>query len=175
MKRRRSRKWGSKSKHRAKRTACKITPTGQANIDIQNRLTERHFLDILIPEAMCAKGNAIEAGVTRRRLDFWAIAISWKNAEYIGYEVKCTRADFLADQKTQFYEKQCTQFIWVTAKGVVHDISEIPEHHGWQELSDTGKTLVTRKKAPKLQPCNVQLFNAIKSALMRHMKPWAPI
>lgn len=174
MRRRRRKTWRAKPTAKAKPSVIKITPTGQANEDIHNRLTERHFLDILIKEAMCAKKTEVDAGVTRRRLDYWAISISWRNPEYIGYEVKCSRADFLADQKTHHYEGQCSKFIWVTAPGVVKDVSEIPEGHGWQELSETGKSLITRKKAPIHSPNEIQLFNAMKSCMIRHLKPFAP-
>ena len=166
--RRRRANWGTKRK-RATRSGI-ITPTGQANLDIENLLMARHLDDVVIKEAMSAKGGQFDAGVTRRRLDFWVVRVSWRKPSYIGYEVKCSRADFIADKKTQHYEGQCTQFVWVTAQGVVKSVDEIPEGHGWQELSKSGTQLTTRKMPPDLEVDHAQLFNAMKSSLMRKLK-----
>lgn len=143
----------------------------EANKAIDALLKYRHRDEIIIPEAMCAGKGRAESGVTSMRLDYWVVKLSWSRRSYTGYEAKVSRADFLRDHKTQNYERQCTAFIWVTRKDVVHDISEIPANHGWQELSANGKRLITRKKAPRLKPDEGAIFNAMKSCFMRMMKP----
>lgn len=142
------------------------------NAAIHRCLQNRHSDDIIIPEAMCAKNaDKMDAGVTMRRLDYWIVKLSWARAAYTGYEVKVSRQDFLRDDKAHNYEPQCHNFIWVTAPGVVHDKSEIPANHGWIEISKNGKRLLTKKKAPRLKVQHTAVFNAMKSAFMRHMKP----
>jgi len=143
------------------------------NKAINSLITYRHREDMLFAEAMQGSSRRVDAGVSRRRLDYWVVVPSWSKPRYIGYEVKVSRSDFLRDDKAHTYESQCTEFIWVTAKGVVHDIREIPEGHGWQELSANGARIVTKKKAPRIKPDTNAIHNAIKSVLMRAIAPRA--
>ena len=71
-----------------------------------------------------------------------------------GFEFKASRSDWLREKckptKSEPIQRYCNAWILVTAKGVVLDPSEIPEAWGWMEL--VGGRLMTRKKAPKLEP-----------------------
>lgn len=128
-------------------------------------LREKHKDDLFFSEISCGH-DVFEASCGNARLDHWAMKKSWSNPNYIGYEVKVSRADFMQDTKWPIYLNSCTQFYFVVAPDVC-DVSEIGEQAGLMVVSKNGKRLVTKKKAPRLKPKRERIYNMMKLALMR--------
>lgn len=107
-------------------------------------LKAKHSEDVFVPE--CKSGPS--AGHEHLRLDAWVMAKSWTRPMTWGYEVKVTRADFLADQKMGEYMRYCSQFYVVCPKGVA-DVTEIPNGAGLIYVvgTGTGARLMTALKA----------------------------
>lgn len=128
-------------------------------------LRERHHEDIYGEEVSLGGTQFDSAG--QRRLDAWAATCSWKNPRYIGYEIKVTRADFMADHKMVEYRSGCTELYLVTAPGVIKDVQEIPDGVGWIEATANGRRLLTKRRATHTAPCYPVIFNILKSMAMR--------
>lgn len=103
--------------------------------DIIDLLAEKHAPDLFVPE--CKIGPTWTGKPLR--LDGWAMKKSWANPRYIGYEVKVSRSDFLADKKWRDYLPFCSEFSFVCPKGLIAP-EEIPEGIGLIYASDKGLT-----------------------------------
>jgi hypothetical protein len=101
---------------------------------ILDLLLNRHSDDICIPECYAAG-----------YIDLWVME-RWKERQYIGYEIKVDRQDFLNDNKWQNYLPYCTCFYFVAPKGVIKE-NELPPETGYLEVSKNCKMLYTKKKA----------------------------
>lgn len=53
------------------------------------------------------------------RMDGLAIKKSWTRPQFVGYEIKCSRADFLNDNKWPGYLEYCHKFYFVCPKGMI--------------------------------------------------------
>lgn len=118
--------------------------TAMTSQQIVSLLKQRHSDDVFVPE--CKNGPS--AGMEHLRMDAWAMAKSWTRPMTWGYEIKVSRADFLADQKMSEYMRYCSQFYVVCPKGVAA-IEEIPEGAGLLQAvgTGTGARLVSVRKA----------------------------
>lgn len=117
---------------------------------ILKALAQKHHEDIFIPE--CNNGPT---GSSYRRIDAWVMNRSWVNLNYIGYEIKVSRSDFLQDKKWVEYLPMCNQLVFVAPRGMIQK-SEIPPECGFAEF--VGTKILTRKIAPKRKiepPVNV--------------------
>lgn len=105
-------------------------------------LAGRHARDMFFAEV---KDGPTYSGAPMR-LDAVAIPKSWAPRRLIGYEVKVSRSDWLADRKWESYVDCCSEFWIAAAPGVVKD-GEIPSGIGWAEPTKSGKALRTKVKA----------------------------
>jgi hypothetical protein len=53
------------------------------------------------------------------RMDGLAIKKSWTQPQFVGYEIKCSRSDFLQDEKWPGYLEYCHKFYFVCPKGLI--------------------------------------------------------
>ena len=118
-------------------------------------LNERFFLDLLA--AKHSSDVFVEhctAGSRRaRRLDAWALRPSWTPITMIGYEIKCSRHDFLRDNKWQEYLSYCNQLYFVSPPDIIRQ-DELPSDVGLMHLSADENGLRTIRKAVhrKIEP-----------------------
>ena len=111
--------------------------------DIIDLLAIKHSKDIFIPE--CKDGPS--QNCSHARMDAWAMRRSWSKPCVWAYEIKTSRADFLADNKWHKYLDYCNQFYFVAPTGVIQD-GEIPDSVGYMKVASMGTRLFTKKKAP---------------------------
>ncbi|MFW6122328.1 MAG: hypothetical protein ACOC80_15710 [Petrotogales bacterium] len=52
-------------------------------------------------------------------MDGLAIKKSWTQPQFVGYEIKCSRSDFLQDEKWTRYLEYCHKFYFVCPKGLI--------------------------------------------------------
>lgn len=95
-------------------------------------------LDIIYYLKQIQFNGNFEMGVTEfcpygesRRFDLFYFQ-RW-NRETKGYEIKISRADFLADKKWQEYLKYCTFFYFIAPEGIIKK-EELPENVGLIEI-----------------------------------------
>jgi len=122
----------------AKKAIAKVT--ARMLLDL---LAIRHAGDVFVPE--CKDGPS--QGTKHLRMDAWAMKRSWSHPHVLGYEIKISRADFLADDKWRGYLPYCNSFSFVSAPGVIQP-GELPDDVGWIVAASTGRNLFTKKKAP---------------------------
>jgi hypothetical protein len=131
---------------------------GQVKDLLVAKFSEEHF---------CTAEIGLNRGVLCA--DFMAIRPSHSNPSVIIGEVKCSRADFLQDNKWPGYLPFCTRFYMVTAPGVATR-DEIGADAGWLEVTANGAKLITRKAAPvlrhELEPKNEA--TVLRSIVHRH-------
>lgn len=120
------------------KTTNKLTPEKITNL----LMATRHADDLCVPE--CKDGPSM--GRKSRRLDLWTMKRSYTNFATIGYEVKVSRSDFLADNKWQDYLPLCHQLFFVTPWGLV-DPSEVPGNVGLIWCSKNLTRCYVKKKA----------------------------
>ncbi len=105
-------------------------------------LAVKHSKDVFVPE--CKTGPTHYSHV--QRLDAWVMRKSWAHPCAIGYEIKVSRSDFLADNKWPYYLDYCNEFSFVVAPGVCEP-SEMMEGVGLLVASKNGSRLYTKRKA----------------------------
>ena len=110
--------------------------------DIRALLDCRHSKDIVCHEAPCGSGYASGYG----QIDTWVLRPSWTRPAVIGYEIKVSRRDFLADQKWMGYLPYCNELYFAVAPGVC-TVEEMPEGVGLLEATKNGGRILTRRKA----------------------------
>jgi hypothetical protein len=91
---------------------------------IQKLLQARHSGDVYVPE--CKTGETW-ANKDMRRLDGWCLKRTYSPLTTIGYEIKCTRADFEGDQKWTKYLAFCHYFYFVCPAGLIRAVDLPPE------------------------------------------------
>lgn len=106
-------------------------------------LASRHSADVFVSE--CKNGPSYGGGL--QVLDGWAMKRSWAHPLVIGYEVKVSRYDFLADEKWRGYLPYCNEFYFVAPPKVI-DPSEVAADAGLLVCSVNACRLFCRKKAP---------------------------
>lgn len=87
-------------------------------------------------------GTAAPLGI----LDGLAVSRSWAHPEYVGFEVKCYRGDFVRDTKWPLYLEHTSRLYFVCPSGVIQP-SEVDERVGLMWYSPQTKRLVTKKAA----------------------------
>lgn len=107
--------------------------------EIQAALRSKHAEDVYVAE--CKNGPS---GVTHSRLDGWAMAKSWAKPHVYGYEIKCSRSDFIRDEKWQNYLPLCNSLYFVCPPKLIQP-EELPGDVGL--LWCHGTRLLSKKKA----------------------------
>ena len=111
--------------------------------EIVQLLAVRHSKDVFVPE--CKNGPTHTAN--HLRLDAWAMARSWVNPCFDGYEIKVSRGDFMADQKMRAYLPLCNRLWVVCPRGLIQP-EEIDSSMGLLWVASTGGRLMTKRRAP---------------------------
>lgn len=111
--------------------------------NILTLLLQKHSDDLCVSE--CKTGSTW-FGANVRKLDLWVMKKSWAKPWTIGYEIKCTRADFLHDNKWSEYLNYCTDFYFVAPPGVIQP-EELPGQVGLLVTSKNIARLYTKRKA----------------------------
>lgn len=111
--------------------------------EIVEALAQRHAEDVFIPEC---KNGPTQSG-SHLRLDAWAMKKSWSNPLVTGYEIKCSRSDFIKDDKWHNYLAYCNSLYFVCPGGLIQP-SELQPEVGLMWMSETGSRLYIKRKAP---------------------------
>lgn len=128
-------------------------------------LEAKHLKDVFISE--CKNGETWNTkGLLK--LDAWVLQRTYSPLTTIGYEIKCTRADFEQDQKWINYLDLCHLFYFVCPAGLIRSV-DIPSSVGLIWVSTTGK-LHTKKKAVRQKPDTEKLNSLLIYALMSRSK-----
>lgn len=112
--------------------------------DIERLLAQRHDSDIFVPQ--CKNGSTYYTDGLQI-LDGWAMAKSWKNPKFTGYEIKVSRGDFIRDDKWRKALPLCNEFYWVAPQGVIAP-EEVTAECGLIIVSKGGMRLFIKRKAP---------------------------
>ena len=80
-------------------------------------------------------------------MDAWVMIKSWTQLNFIGYEIKVDRSDFISDNKWPGYLPYCNSFYFVCPKDVIKE-SELPAEAGLYYVATTLNRMVLKKKAP---------------------------
>lgn len=113
--------------------------------DIVEALKHKHAEDIFIPQCKTGPSFGNQAlGI----FDAWVMLKSWANSNFIGYEVKVDRSDFVNDNKWPKYLPYCNSFYFVCPKDVIKE-SEVPEGAGLYYCSTPSHKLFLKRKAPR--------------------------
>jgi hypothetical protein len=99
---------------------------GMDSRHILNLLAKKHEKDAFIPE--CKNGETWGAR-DLCKLDAWVLKRTYSPITTIGYEIKCTRADFEQDQKWTNYLDLCHEFYFVCPAGLVR-AADLPSNIG---------------------------------------------
>ncbi|KKK53969.1 hypothetical protein LCGC14_3089430, partial [marine sediment metagenome] len=111
--------------------------------EVVRLLTKKHSADLFVSEC---KTGATYTG-TGMRMDAWAMKRTYSPPTTIGYEIKVSRSDFIADDKWPEYLTGCHQFYFVTPSDIIKP-NEVPDQAGLLCVAKTGTRLFTKKKAP---------------------------
>lgn len=109
---------------------------------IKRALAERHYQDFFQTEVKDGPTH----GAHHLRLDGFAIAKSWVNPCFYGYEIKVSKSDFNQDAKWHGYLQYCHRFYFVTPKGLV-DKKEVADPAGLIHYNEEKNTLRIVKHA----------------------------
>lgn len=139
--------------------------TGYSSNHILSLLEAKHCKDVFIPE--CKNGETWGAR-DLLKLDAWIMRRSYSPFTTIGYEIKCSRADFENDKKWVKYLDLCHEFYFVCPAGLIRTI-DIPSRVGLIWVSTTGK-LRTKKRASRQEPDNSKQIGLLIYALMSRSK-----
>jgi len=109
------------------------------SIDLIKLLAIKHSDDVFLSEVGVRSGG--------QRMDAWALKVTYKCLNAIGYEVKVSRSDFVNDEKWRTYLRYCTRFYFVCPSGVIQP-EELPDDTGLYWVAKTGSRLLRKKLAP---------------------------
>jgi len=118
-------------------------------------LETKHNKDVFIAE--CKNGETWGAR-DLLKLDAWVLQRTYSPLTTIGYEIKCSRADFENDQKWVGYLDLCHLFYFVCPAGLIRS-TDIPSNIGLIWVSRAGK-LHTKRKATRTTP-DIQKQNGL--------------
>jgi len=107
-------------------------------------LASKHAADVFVPEC---KTGPTWFNNNLRKLDAWVLRRSWTNFGSIGYEIKVSRSDFLADTKWPEYMDFCHEFYFVCPWGLIVPDDIADERVGLQYVSKNAKRIITKRKA----------------------------
>jgi len=113
--------------------------------DIVEALKRKHAEDIFISQ--CKTGPSF-GNHTLGIFDAWVMLKSWANSNFIGYEVKVDRGDFVNDNKWPKYLPYCNSFYFVCPKDVIKE-SEVPEGVGLYYCLLPSHRLLLKRKSPR--------------------------
>ena len=113
--------------------------------EIKGALAKKHHRDFFMSEVKSGSTWNTPVG-NLMILDGLAIAKSWTNPCFTGYEIKISRSDFLRDAKFYTYEILVNCLYIVCPKGMI-DRKEVPESVGLMYYDPEKKTITTKKKA----------------------------
>ncbi len=104
--------------------------------EMKEALAKRHAKDSFFTEV---KNGPTHWASDLLIMDAVAIKKSWASPRIIGYEIKSSRSDFLADEKWRGYLPYCNEFLFVCPRGII-DPSELPEeigliYYNWEKKS----------------------------------------
>lgn len=102
-------------------------------------LSKRHTRDLFLAEVTVGTGDYV-------RLDALAVQRSWTRPEFVGYEVKVSRNDFLSDTKWPRYRDYCHRLYFVCPAGIIRK-DEVADDVGLVTYNPETRTLGTVKKA----------------------------
>ena len=134
--------------------------------DIDALIRHRHREDMIFSEMNLGSTN-FGTRPSNYRLDHWIATKSWSRAEFLVYEVKASRQDFLNDSKMEKYQVAGTKCILATSPDVVKSVDEVPTGWAWHEATTNCKRLLTRVKGRRMRPEKHVVANMCKSAMMR--------
>lgn len=151
-----------KKERGAKEKAAKYYTEG----GLSKLLAAKHSKDLYVPQ--CKTGSTWMHHI--RIIDFWAMKRSWASPRFYAYEIKCSRGDFLQDDKWTQYLEYCTDFYFVAPPGLIEP-SELPPEAGLMVCSKNCKRLYTKKKAQIRQdarpPLDLFLYILMSRAVIR--------
>ena len=110
-------------------------------------LAQRHAQDVFVSE--CKNGPTWDGPY--RRLDAWAMRKSWSPWTTIGYEIKVSRQDFVADQKWPSYLPLCHELYFVCPAGLIKAV-DLPQGIGLIWVSVNGERLYIKIRATRREP-----------------------
>jgi len=127
-------------------------------------LEQKHSKDVFVPE--CKNGETWGAR-DLLKLDAWVLVRTYSPLITIGYEIKCSRADFEADQKWTSYLDLCHQFYFVCPAGLIR-ATDLPSNIGliWASKDK----LHTKHKAERRQPDIEKMNRLLIYVLMSRSK-----
>src|SRR3990172_4981 len=127
-------------------------------------LEKKHSKDVFVPE--CKNGETWGAR-DLLKLDAWVLVRTYSPLITIGYEIKCSRADFEADQKWTSYLDLCHQFYFVCPAGLIR-ATDLPSNIGliWASKDK----LHTKHKAERRQPDIEKMNRLLIYVLMSRSK-----
>jgi len=137
---------------------------GIDSAQIKNLLAEWHARDVFIPE--CKNGETWGAR-DLLKLDAWVLRRTYSPLTTIGYEIKCSRADFEQDQKWTGYLGLCHLFYFVCPAGLIRGV-DLPQQIGLIWVSKD--KLHAKRKAERLTPDINKLNGLLIYALMSRSK-----
>jgi hypothetical protein len=122
-------------------------------------LAQKHDKDAFVPE--CKNGETWGAR-DLYKLDAWVLKRTYSPITTIGYEIKCTRADFEQDQKWTNYLDLCHEFYFVCPAGLIR-ATDLPSNIGiiWA----TKNKLHTKHKAERIKP-DIEKLNKLLTYLV---------
>ena len=112
--------------------------------DILDLLRYKHREDVFVSEC---KDGPTWSGKGHHRMDAWTMKRKWTHPLTIAYEIKKSRSDFLRDNKWSAYLPCCNQLFFVCPNGLIQP-QEVDERCGLMWVSETGRTLLTKRIAP---------------------------
>lgn len=118
---------------------------GVTSSEIKKALAQKHHRDFFMAEVKSGSTWNSPVG-SLMILDGLAIAKSWTNPCFTGYEIKVSRSDFLRDAKFYTYEILVNCLYIVCPKGMINR-QEVPESVGLMYYDPEKKTITTKKKA----------------------------
>lgn len=132
--------------------------------DLKQRLASRYPAPAFAGFPEVRNGTGMQQS---RTLDWLAMSV-WpsRGLELYGFEIKCSRADWLKERKTPAKADPFIRYLhefWMVAPEGVALADEIPATWGW--LAPKGLGLTVKKRAPKLTPERVSW--AFLAALLR--------
>jgi hypothetical protein len=108
--------------------------------DILTLLANRHVRDVFVPRVHLGPSGS-------GQMDAWAMTKSFTQNCMFGYEIKCSRSDFVRDTKWRVYLEFCSRFFFVAPSGIINP-DELPPETGLLVPSKNGTMLFIKKKAP---------------------------
>lgn len=109
-------------------------------------LSVKHGKDLYVGE--CKTGGTWHGAPIR--MDGWAMTRSWAHMTFTGYEIKVARSDFLKDDKWPAYLQFVHHFYFVCPWGLIQP-EETPEGTGLMWVTQHGRKIITKRKAPRRQ------------------------